>query len=99
LAQDVYGGDGFPDWVLAIDEKHPRPSPAGFRNKNWYLQYLTNESLRYTYESFWKNDLTNKDIGLEHFPVRTHLEKTIEQTVKFFKSFNEGLGHPGLSHN
>jgi hypothetical protein len=30
LAHDVYGGDGFPDWALAIDEKHPRPSPTGF---------------------------------------------------------------------
>ena len=71
LAHDVYGGDGLPDWALAIDEKHPRLTPAGFKNKEWYLQYLTNESLKYTYESFWKNDLTNKDIGLEHFPVRT----------------------------
>jgi hypothetical protein len=35
-------------------------------------------------------------MGLDHFPVRTHLEKTIGQTVKFFKSFNEGLGHPSL---
>lgn len=60
------------------------------------LNYLTNESLKHTYESFWKNDLTNKELGLNHFPVRTHIEKTIGQTVKFFKSFNEGLGHPSI---
>ena len=96
LAHDVYGGDGFPDWALAIDEEHPRPVLAGFRNKKWHLNYRTNESLRHTYESFWKNDLTNKEAGLEHFPVRTHLEKTIGQTVKFLKSFNEGAGHPSL---
>jgi hypothetical protein len=96
LAHDVYGGDGFPDWALAIDEKHPKPTPAGFKNKVWYLQYFTNESLKYTYESFWKNDLANKEAGLEHFPARTHLEKTIGQTVKFFKSFNGGTGHPSV---
>jgi len=95
LAHDVYGGDGFPDWALAIDEKHPKPTPAGFKDRKWHLKYLTDESLKYTYESFWKNDLTNTDIGL-NFPVRTHLEKTIGQTVKFFKSHNEGFGYPSL---
>jgi endoglycosylceramidase len=96
LGHEVYGGDGFPDWALPIDEGHPRPTPAGFRNKKWYLNYLTNESLKHTYESFWKNDLTNKELSLNHFPVRTHIEKPIGQTVKFFKSFNEGLGHPSI---
>jgi endoglycosylceramidase len=31
LAQEIYGGDGFPDWALAIDEEHPRPTPLGLR--------------------------------------------------------------------
>ena len=31
-----------------------------------------------------------------HIHVRTHLEKTIGQTVKFFKSFNGGLGNPSV---
>ena len=25
IAHEVYGGDGFPDWALAIDKIHPRP--------------------------------------------------------------------------
>jgi hypothetical protein len=27
IAHEIYGGDGFPDWVIAIDEKHKRPKP------------------------------------------------------------------------
>ena len=42
LAHEVYGGDGFPDWALPIDEDHPRQTPAGFRNKEWYLNCLKN---------------------------------------------------------
>ena len=45
---------------------------------------------------FWNNDLTNHEAGLSNYPVRTHLEKTIGQTVKFFKSFNNRLGHPAI---
>ena len=30
------------------------------------------------------------------YPVRTHLEKTIGQTVRFFKNTNNGQGHPAL---
>ena len=40
--------------------------------------------------------MTNLDEGLKNYPVRAHLEKTIGQTVKFFKSLNGGLGHPGI---
>jgi hypothetical protein len=40
--------------------------------------------------------LTNLEEGLENFPVRTHLEKNIGQTVKFFKSLNNGNGHPAV---
>ena len=27
IAHEVYGGDGFPDWALAIDEFHVKPIP------------------------------------------------------------------------
>ena len=37
---------------------------------------------------------TKKD--LEDYPVRTHLEKTVGQTVKFFKDLNKGNGHPAI---
>jgi hypothetical protein len=57
---------------------------------------MINKSLKETLKSFWENDLTNLDEGLKNYPVRTHLEKTIGQTVKFFKSLNGGLGHPAI---
>jgi endoglycosylceramidase len=40
IAHEVYGGDGFPDWALAIDEQHehPRP-PADLRDAKWGLHY------------------------------------------------------------
>ncbi len=35
-------------------------------------------------------------MGLDNYPVRTHLEKTVGQTVKFFKALNNGNGHPAI---
>ena len=49
-----------------------------------------------TLRSFWKNQLRNIEEGLDNYPVRTHLEKTIGQIVKFFKNMNNGQGHPGI---
>jgi hypothetical protein len=96
IAHEVYGGDGFPDWALAIDEKHTRPKASNLRDRKWQMAYMINKSLKNTLTSFWKNDLTNTELGLQNFPVRTHLEKTIGQTVKFFKSLNNGSGHPAV---
>lgn len=49
-----------------------------------------------TLQSFWKNSLKNIEIGLNNFPVRSHLEKTVGQTVRYFKSLNGGNGHPAI---
>ena len=98
IAHEVYGGDGFPDWALAIDKEHKLPEPSNLRDKKWMIKYVTNKSLKKTLTSFWRNDLTNIDgeNKLEHFPVRTHLEKTIGQTARFFRSLNNGAGHPAI---
>jgi hypothetical protein len=96
IAHEIYGGDGFPDWALAIDEEHKRPKASNLKDRKWQTAYLINKLVRHTLASFWKNDLTNTEFGLQNFPVRTHLEKTIGQTVKFFKSLNEGRGHPAI---
>jgi hypothetical protein len=39
IASDWYGGDGFPDWALAVDEKHPLPSSLPGSSSHWYLRY------------------------------------------------------------
>ena len=54
-------------------------------------------------KSFWLNDLTNTQKGLKHFPVRSHLEKTIGLTAKFFRDSEaysaaspDESGHPAI---
>jgi hypothetical protein len=96
IAHEIFGGDGFPDWALALDGKYKRPKPATMRDKKWQVVYMVNKLQRHTLESFWNNDLTNQVDGLYHYPVRTHFEKTIGQTVKFFKGLNNGQGHPAI---
>ena len=98
IAHEVYGGDGFPDWALAIDNEHKLPEPSNLKDKKWMIKYVINKSLKKTLTSFWRNDLTNieGENKLEHFPVRTHLEKTIGQTARFFRSLNNGAGHPAI---
>src|SRR5215211_4927047 len=98
IAHELYGGDGFPDWALATDREHKLPDSSDLRDKKWMIKYVTNKSVKNTLTSFWRNDLTHIDgeNKLEHFPVRTHLEKTIGQTAKFFRSLNNGAGHPAI---
>jgi len=96
IAHEIYGGDGFPDWALAIDEEHKKPKPSNLKDRKWQMSYMINKLVKNTLASFWKNDLTNVEFGLKNFPVRTHLEKTIGQTAKFFKSQNNGNGHPAI---
>ena len=105
IAHEIYGGDGFPDWALAIDSKYKKPKPSNLRDKKWVVAYMINKLVKNTLKSFWENDLTNNEAGLKNYPVRTHLEKTIGQTVKFFSSNDmkdpqkqEGIekGHPAI---
>lgn len=99
VANEIYGGDGFPDWTIAVDEEHPKPALTQIPpppDKKWQIKYMTNKSLKHTFKSFWENDLTNKDEGLVHYPVRTHLEKTIELTVKHLQWLNNGNTHPAI---
>lgn len=96
IVHELFGGDGFPDWAIAVNSKLKRPEPASMRDKKWQIKYMTNKLLRHTLESFWNNDLTNDEMNLQNYPVRTHLEKTIGQTVKYFKLLNDGKGHPAI---
>ena len=99
IANEIYGGDGFPDWTIAVNEEHPKPTPTQFPpppDKKWQIKYMINKSLKHTFKSFWENDLTNVAEGLVHFPVRTHLEKSIELTVKHLQLLNNGTTHPAI---
>jgi Cellulase (glycosyl hydrolase family 5)/Glycoside hydrolase family 5 C-terminal domain len=86
IAHEICGGDGFPDWALAIDEFHLKPINRPLleiQKRTWYLSYYINHLVMHTLKSFWNNSLRNIEFGLENYPVRTHLEKTIGQTVKY----------------
>jgi len=96
IAHEIYGGDGFPDWALAIDRKHKKPKPANLRDKKWQTAYMINKLVKNTLRSFWENSLDNMEVGLRNYPVRTHLEKTVGQTVKFFQEYeNESKNQQG----
>lgn len=99
IAHELYGGDGFPDWAIAIDESpgYAATSPVSDpKHRHWQISYYLNYHVIRTLQSFWKNKLNNAKEGLKDFPVRTHLEKTIGQTARYFKSLNGGKGHPGI---
>jgi aryl-phospho-beta-D-glucosidase BglC (GH1 family)/lysophospholipase L1-like esterase len=108
IAHEVYGGDGLPDWALAIDADHPRPKASNLKDTKWGLHYYetlltANDVLvRHTLRSLWRNSLRNEEIpravrlAAKTEAVRTHLEKTIGATARYFQALNGGQGHPGI---
>src|SRR5208282_5004588 len=41
IANEIFGGDGFPDWAVGVDPKHKWPSPGSdLADKTWSLNYL-----------------------------------------------------------
>ena len=53
IAHEIFGGDGFPDWALAIDDKHKHQAIANLKDKLWQKAYLTNSLVKHTFRSFW----------------------------------------------
>ena len=35
---DLYSGDGFPDWPVAVDDEHPKPDPGVKDDKLWSIR-------------------------------------------------------------
>ena len=50
IAHEVYGGDGFPDWALAIDEEHKRPKASNLKDRKWQTAYMINKLVKHTLE-------------------------------------------------
>jgi hypothetical protein len=38
IAHELYGGDGFPDWAMAVDVDHPRPKAPPPADPSWALR-------------------------------------------------------------
>jgi Cellulase (glycosyl hydrolase family 5) len=97
IVHEIYGGDGFPDWALAVDEFHLKPINRpilDIQKRTWYLSYYINPLVKHTLISFWNNNLRNIEFGLKNYPVRTHLEKTIGQTVKYLNQLYSDVEGP-----
>lgn len=105
LAHEMFGGDGFPDWAIAKDKSLFKDFPQSVpRDFTWGANYYdipllgglltragaVSKWVRTTMRQFWENSLTNDDFGLKDYPARTHLEKSIGLTAKFFE------GHPAI---
>lgn len=96
IASEAYGGDGFPDWALAVDHDHPRPGAAPKPDARWGIRYYAvpgdglSKAVRHTLQSFWRDAVTNTEAGLVEAPAQTHLVRTIGMTASFFG------GHPGV---
>jgi len=97
IVHEIFGGDGFPDWALAIDKFHLKPIKRPlleFQKRTWFLSYFINSLVKHTLRSFWNNNLSNIKFGLENYPVRTHLEKTIGQTLRYMNQLYSGVEAP-----
>jgi hypothetical protein len=39
IASEWYGGEGFPNWALAVDKEHPLPRSLPAPNSHWFFRY------------------------------------------------------------
>ena len=95
IASEAYGGDGFPDWALAIDADHPRPRAAPAPTELWGVRYYDvpgglARGVRHTLRSFWRHRLTNTEAGLTDHDVQRHLVHAVGLAAGFF------AGHPAI---
>jgi aryl-phospho-beta-D-glucosidase BglC (GH1 family) len=73
IASDWYGGDGFPDWALAIDKEHPLPRVRPLPTSHWFFRY----------EGIWDPIY----IGLDpHWPWDPALNDLVRNTERSFWS-------------
>lgn len=84
LAHELYGGDGFPDWAMAVDDDHPMPDPPPDRSRGWQIGYVLNGDVRATLKSFWNDSTTNTEAHITDFHSRTTFLSTAEALMEFF---------------
>lgn len=95
IANDLFGGDGFPDWALGLTELQKQFISGLIRKDQfWMLQYQINLSVRKVLRCFWRQEQVNYN-GRYYIPF-AHLVKTIGATARFFQSMNNGKGHPAI---
>ena len=99
IASEAYGGDGFPDWALAVDGDHPRPATPPGADLWWGIRYYAlpgsalSKAVRYTMQSFWRNSVTNTTAGLAGVAAQSHLVRVVALTAAFFSDHPAVLGY------
>src|SRR5687768_17071611 len=53
IAHEVCGGDGFPDWALALNNEVKRPDKPVKNNRLWAMSYQLNKLVKNTLFSFY----------------------------------------------
>ena len=84
LAHELYGGDGFPNWAMAVDDDHPTPDHPPDPSRMWQLGYALNGDIQNTLISFWNDSTTNTAAGIKDFRTRTTFLSTVEAIVEHF---------------
>jgi hypothetical protein len=93
IAHEAYGGDGFPDWAIAVDDQHPWPATHPGSSYPWMLNYMPLNCppwpqppmswlVRNTLSSFWHNRTTNTRFKLAACPVQDKLVQSISETAR-----------------
>jgi Cellulase (glycosyl hydrolase family 5) len=94
LAHEAYGGDGFPDWALAVDSEHPLPEHPPKPGHTWALNYYdvwlakllglspSSSGVRHTLRSFWENRLDTP--ARSGYRLQEHYVKTLGAMAAFF---------------
>ena len=77
IAHEICGGDGFPDWALAIDEFHLKPINRPLleiQKRTCYLSYYISHLVKHTLGSFWNNNLRNIEFVTNYPLIRSVCE-------------------------
>jgi aryl-phospho-beta-D-glucosidase BglC (GH1 family) len=108
IAHEIYGGDGFPDWAVVVDERHPWPSEPPAPNQDWQLRYVQLpwyvrmasgitksecDDVRKTLNAFWMNDVENDRIGMKDIPAQAMEIGAVAKAAQFFKDDPAILGY------
>lgn len=85
IAHERFGGDGFPDWAMAVD-KDGLPRPADFKNSSWGLLYfdLTSKDPKWSLLTFGLQEILLR----YNFHVRATLRSFWQNSLNNFPNLS-----------
>jgi len=85
IAHDLYGGDGFPDWAMGVDDDHELPDSIPRPDKHWQSRYYFNDLVKNTLRSFWDNKTTNLNFGANEIAVQQRMIDAMAATAEYLR--------------